>query len=272
MIRELVGHFDLYLETPWPQLVTDLPIRCIRAAGTRLHMQNRNLARPDLKWHAAPKRAQERKVSYRGATDSILSAMMESVRVVSKTITFDLPDFSPMGKSSYIVVRPATIRRESPMPARNPMPDYLALAAEKLRDHFRIVSVASLALNVEWPLLPLPYADETFHAGELRAEQLMALIAGAAGVVAGVGWAVPVAVAYRVPLFLIYGGCGTYDGPRRIFDPRMPTDLVHHAIPDHFCECGNRNHGCDKRIGTIDRQIDDWAMGLAARRSVAMAS
>jgi hypothetical protein len=219
-----------------------------------------------------PSGIRQQRVSYLGAAGTIMEGLYASLGIRPAEITFDLPAFAPWPvKRPYVVIRPATVRAEARYGARNPLPEYLAMAAEKLRAHFRIVSVADLAPNIEWPLLPLPYADETFHAGEIQVEQLLALVAGAAGVVAGVGWAVPAAVAYRVPLFLIYGG-GVNDSRARIFDTRMPTENVHHAIPDRFCKCSDRNHACDKRIASIDQQLDEWIMGLRARRSTVLAA
>lgn len=272
VIREVVEQFDVYLETPWPQIFGGLPIKCVRRP-TVLRTQEKNAKRGDLTWYVPPTGIEPKVVHYAGSKGTMLEGLCATLGVRPPVLTFDLPTFAPWpGKRPYVVVRPATVRREWPASSRNPRPDYLALAADRLREHFDVVSVADLVPNVEWPVLPLPYADETFHAGELAVEQLMALVQGAAGMVAGVGWAVPAAVAYRTPLFLIYGGSGQHDGRHRIFDSRMPSENVHHAIPDRFCLCANRSHSCDKRISTIERQVDQWAMGLAARGSPAMAA
>ena len=269
-VREITDRFDIYLETPWQQLYRDLPIRCVRR-NTKLRAQEKNAARPDLAW-AVPPSIPSVRVHYAGSRGTMLQGLFDALGLRQERITFDLPRFAPTpARRPYVVIRPAIVRKEWPALARNPRPEYLAMAAEALRPHFDIVSVADLVPDVEWPLLPLPYADETFHSGELQVERLMALVAGAAGVVAGVGWAIPAAVAYRVPLFVIYGGSGAHDGPARIFDQRMPTGLVHHALPDNFCRCADRQHACDKTISSIAKQIDDWAVGLVARATPAMA-
>ena len=269
-VREITDRFDVYLETVWPQLFGDLPVRCVRRT-TKLRAQERNAARPGLVWHAPPAIPSTR-VHYAGSRGTMLQGLFDGLGLRPDRITFDLPQFAPApARRPYVVIRPATVRKEWPALARNPRPEYLAMAAEALRHRFDIVSVADLAPGVEWPLLPLPYADETFHSGELQVEQLMALVAGAAGVVAGVGWAAPAAVAYQVPMFLIYGGSGAHDGPARIFDPRMPTGLVNYALPDRFCLCSDRQHRCDKEISTIESQLARWAVGLAARATPAMA-
>jgi hypothetical protein len=271
VLRELTKTHEVWLSTPWPQLVADLPVRCVRIE-TALRTQVRNMAQV-ANWATPPRGLTAHPVTYTGRAGTMLQGLCDALGVQTDRLTFDLPAFAPDRKRPpYIVIRPATLRTEWPAASRNPLPEYLAVAAERLRKDFHIVSVADLKPGVEWPVLPLPYADETLHAGELGVEQLLALIAGAAGVVGGVGWLVPAAVAYRVPLFLIYGGWGRDNGPDRIFDARMPAGLVHEAIPERFCRCADRNHACDRRIGDIEGQLEQWAVGLSARRAPAMAA
>lgn len=268
VVRELTVVHDIWLETPWPELYADLPIHCVRVE-TQLRTQAKNVARR-TEWAVPPRELKPRQITYSGADGSQLEGLCAALGVKADRLTFDLPPLPEQDREPYIVIRPATVRTEWPAEARNPLPEYLAMAAETLRRHFRIVSVADLSPGAEWPVLPLPYADETYHAGELGVEELLALIAGAAGVVGGVGWLVPAAVAARVPMFLIYGGWGRSNGPARIFDRRMDVSLIEQAIPDRFCGCGNRNHACDKRISGIGEQIERWTMGLLALRAPAM--
>lgn len=271
VLRELTRAADLYLETPWPQLYSDLPIRCVRPPTTsgawRLRTQTKNLHRTATAiWYVPPAAAQHRRVHYANRNGTtMLHGLCDAAGVHAKTLTFDLPTFADASlRAPYIVIRPATIRTEWKSDSRNPRPEYLALAAEKLRRHFRIISVADLAAGAEWALPPLPYADETFHAGELGVEQLLALVENAAGVVGGVGWLVPAAIAYQVPMFLLYGGQGANNGPARIFDPRMKTDLVYQVRPDRFCMCAVSSHACDKRIGSVEAQLGNWIVQLAS--------
>lgn len=273
VIRELAQTREIWLKTPWPQLYADLPVRSVRPE-TKLRTQARNVAQWSA-WARPPRGLAEQRISYAGREGTMLEGLCAALGVKADRLTFDLPrSFSGCGEDrpAYIVIRPASVRAEWPAAARNPLPEYLALAAETLRKDFRIVSVADLAPAVEWPVLPLPYADETFHAGELGVEQLLALVAGAAGVVGGVGWLVPAAVAHQVPMFLIFGGWGRDNGPKRIFDRRMRTGLIEQAVPQRFCLCGNREHACDKRIDGIEEQLQRWRLGLLARGSPAMAA
>lgn len=269
VIREVPG--DHHLITAWPQLYADLPrIRCVRP-DTRLRTQVKNVRRPDLRW-AVPPAPPPRHVHYVGQPGSMLAALCRSFDVRPKRITFDAPRFEQTAREPYIVVRPATVRSEWRADGRNPDPQYIARAVDALRRQYRVVSVADLAAGAEWPVEPLPYADEHFHAGELQLEQLLALVAGAAAVVGGVGWLVPAAVAYQVPMLLLFGGWGAANGPQRIFDPRMDTSRIHQVLPDRFCMCGSWRHACDKTITNLDEHLERFTLRLAAQRPPAVAA
>lgn len=259
----------VFLETPWPQLYSDLPILCVRST-TRLRTQAKNVERI-LDWHSIPRGTEMRRVHYT-AGGTMLQSLCAAAGVQPAKLTFDLPDFGKQAREPYIVIRPATIRAEWRADSRNPKPEYLAKAAERLRRDFRIISVADLSPNVEWPVLPLPYADETFHNGELGVEHLMSLVANAAAVIGGVGWLLPAAIAYRVPMLLIYGGQGIHNGPARIFDPRLDIGLIEQARPDPLCMCASNSHNCEKTIKGFDDQLERWAIRLAPRGKAAMDS
>jgi hypothetical protein len=276
IVRELAKVRPVYLITAWPQLYADVPDIWPLRVASRLRTQTKNMKRDDLTWSAWPRsRIPEIRINYVSRPKvSILEALGASVGLQPDALTFDLPSFGlpyPLGKP-YIVIRPATIRTEWLATGRNPDPEYLALAADKLRDFFQIISIADLAPGEEWALEPLPYADQTFHAGELTIEETLSLVQGAAGVVGGVGWLVPAAIAYRTPMLLIFGGWGFYNGPERIFDSRIDASNVRSLLPPQFCRCRDQSHPCDKRIPNIEADIDRWALDLVASRQAAMAS
>lgn len=255
----------VYLSTPWPQLYADLPeVRCVRPA-TRLRTQRKNAARHDLAWQRAPVAARPRRWHYVSRPGSLLDALCTDLGIAPEAIDFNGPPVPSEPRPPYVVVRPATVRQEWPAAARNPRPEYLAQAAAAARRRgLRIVSVADLAEGQEWALAPLPDADETYHAGELPLEWLLGLVAGAAGVIGGVGWLLPAALAYRVPMLLIYGGAGGHHGPERILDPRMDTSHIEQALPAAFCRCKDHGHACDKTITDMEAHIESW-LRLAAR-------
>lgn len=254
VVRELG---PVSLMTPWPQLYADLPVRCVRPQ-TRLRTQARNVARRDHHWHAVPGSVRWQTLGYDGA-DTMLQSMMRVVGLQREKIDFSGPPVVKPQRAPYIVVRPATVREEWRADARNPLPEYLVRAVDALKDRFTIISVADLVPGREWAMEPLPFAHEQFHRGELPLEALLALVAGAAGVIGGCGWLVPAAVAYRVPMLLLHGGWGIPNGPQRIFDPRMDTSLIEQAMPDSYCMCNDRLHACDKRISGLDGHIARFA-------------
>ena len=269
VVREVARSREVYLETTWPQLYADLPVRCVRAS-TRLRTQAKNAARAGLAWHDPPPAAKRVRWHYEGRNGSILECLAKPLSAQPRV--FDLPAFAVPSREPYIVVRPATVRREWPADSRNPHHGYIDRAVRALRDRYRIVSVADLRSGDEWPAEPLPYADEAYHRGELTIEQLLGLVAGAAGVVAGVGWIVPAAIAYRVPLLVIFGGWGVHNGPARLFDAPMEMSAVHQVLPDRFCMCASASHHCDKRVGNFDAHADAFAVRVATHRAAELAA
>jgi hypothetical protein len=269
--RERSKREPVFLETAWPQLLTDIPnVHPVRTS-TILRTQARNIARPDLHWHPPPSGTATH-LHYVNSTGTMLQGLMDAWQVKTEAITFDLPVLpAPIFSTPYIVIRPNTVRKEWMAESRNPRSEYLALAAERLRRDFCIISVADLVPGVEWAVGELPYADQTFHAGELQVEQLLSLVANAAAVVGGVGWLTPAAVAARVPMLCLFGGWGVHNGPARIFDPRMNTSLIDQVLPDNFCMCRSRDHACGKQISNIGERIEQFAVRLAARESLGLA-
>lgn len=270
VLREVVKSRAVYLDTPWPQIYADLPIRCVKARTT-LRTQAKNAERP-WRWHAVPGLVDHHRLHYVNHPGTMLEALCAEMRVKAGMIDFSGPPVPRLVREPYIVVRPVTNRTEWQAGSRNPKPEYVARAVDALRQRFRVVSVADISPPHETVEAPLPYADEVYHRGELSIEQLLAMVAGASAVVGGVGWLAPMAVAYRVPMLLIFGGWGMHNGPARIFDPRMDTSRIHQALPDRFCLCGSRDHACDKTISRLDEHLERFQMELAASRSAPVAA
>ena len=99
----------------------------------------------------------------------------------------------------------------------------------------------------------------------------MGLVQDAAGVIGGVGWLLPAALAYRVPMLCIWGGWGTPNGPQRVLDPRLDVSKLVQAVPDAFCMCNDRDHLCNKTINDFERYVDEFLRhaGSSASASVA---
>lgn len=243
----------VHLLTPWPQLYADLPnVKCCRP-HTKLRTQAINEARDGFTWHNPPA-GPHLKIMYGG--EGIIPGMTRVFGVAPGV--FDLPNFGPSPiPGRYVVVRPVTVRAEWRADSRNPLPGYVAEAADYARSKgFRVVSVADLADGAEWALDPLPPAHVTFHKGELPVEQLLALVQGAAAVIGGIGWIVPACIAAKVPAWIVCGGQGGFNSPELINVPG--ADWVRYAVPNRFCRCTQRAHDCDKRITSHAQKFAEW--------------
>lgn len=251
-IKQLPG--ELYVDTPWPELLADLPNVHFVRPQTNLRTQAKNIARQGRAWETPPPRHPARQIRY--GTEGIIQGMTASFGVAPGA--FDLPPLPASPETGhYVVVRPATVRSEWRADTRNPDPEYIAqAAAEAQRRGYRVISVADLLNGVEWPLDPLPPADVHYHEGELPVEQLLALVQGAAAVIGGIGWLVPAALAAKVPAWIICGGQGGYNAPELIC-PAEST--ITFAVPDNFCRCRLKQHNCDKRISDYGSKLAHWA-------------
>lgn len=242
----------IYLETAWPQLYADMDVLCVQPTTT-LRTQVKNMT--GREWHRAPRGMPKQRIGYDG-NGSMLQSMCESVGAPQRKVVFDGPRVIIPGRRPYIIVRPATVRTEWRADARNPDPRHLHTAALAARDAgYAVISVADLAEGKEWAVEPLPFAHERLHRGELSFTDLLGLVAGADGAIGGVGWLAPAAVAYRVPMLLLYGGAGGYNGPQRIFDSPMNLDRIVQVMPDKYCMCRDNQHNCDKTTSQLEPHI-----------------
>lgn len=250
---------DVWLETPWPELYKDLPNVHFVRPNTHLRTQAKNIDRYD-KWET-PK-GPRTNIAY--GRLGIINGMHNCFNAVNQD--FDLPDFgeSPV-KGDYIVVRPVTVRSEWRAEARNPLPEYVAVAAAMARARgYKVVSVADLLPQQEWALSPLPEADLTYHKGELSVSQLMALTIGAKAVIGGIGWIVPAAIASHIPALIVCGGQGGFNSPELITHSSMDLTKIEFLVPDNFCLCSQKEHNCDKRISEYEQRIAKWFDGLSS--------
>ena len=244
----------VYLDTPWPEIYSDIPgVHFIRPQTT-LRTQAKNIAR-HADWVMPPTRQPTRQIRY--GAEGIIQGMTACFGVAPGE--FDLPPLPPPPEQGkYVVVRPATVRSEWRADTRNPDPWYIALAAvEAMKQGYRVVCVADLVDGVEWlagghP----PPADVYYLKGELPVEQLLSLVANASAVIGGIGWLVPAALAARVPAWIICGGQGGFNAPELIC-PSGST--ITFAVPDNFCRCKLKQHNCDKRISDYDSKLTEWA-------------
>ena len=263
---------QVFLRTTWPQIYRDLPNVFPVAGRTTLRTHRKNVdAQAASVWHAEPKsiarRIQYKNGSWSLTRKSILAAMQHCFGVKAKV--FDLPEFEgPKIAGEYAIVRPVTIRREWRNEARNPLAEYVCVAARQLRAlGFRVVSVADLVPGAEWSE-QLPDCDEDYTHGELSLEQMLGAVRGAAIVVGGVGWIVPAAIAAGVPLITILGGMGGHNAPEKVAGAPMNLSRTRWIYPDRFCRCIDRQHHCDKKISGFEEKFSQALEELCSTRSL----
>lgn len=252
----------VYLHTCWWQFYQDIPGVELIKPNTRLRTQNKNANKaPEGVWtqkkpHITPYNTH--RVFYTG--NGILNGMQSCLKI--KPDFIDLPDFGePVVQEKYALIRPVTIRKEWQNEARAPLPIYIAETMEILRNQgYTVVSVADLEDGKEWLIGDYPKADITFHKGELSLEQLMAITAGASLIVGGVGWIVPVGVAYNVPTWIIGGGHGAFNHPDLLL-PKHQDHKVSFVLPDKYCRCREHYHKCNKVITNHGEKFTNWLRG-----------
>lgn len=251
-IKQLPG--ELFIDTPWPELLADLPNVHFIRPQTTLRTQSKNIAR-HTNWVMPPGRQPTRQIRY--GAEGIITGMTNCFGVLPGE--FDLPPLPPSPETGkYVVVRPATVRSEWRADTRNPDPHYINVAAHlaEMRG-YKVISVADLVDGVEWIVDGHDYPiDVQYHKGELPVEQLLALVQGAAAVIGGIGWLVPAALAAKVPAWIMCGGQGGFNSPHQICPP---GSTITFAVPDNFCRCRLKQHDCDKRISGYDAKLTDWA-------------
>ncbi len=249
------------LVTPWPQFFHDLGVKLYPYhCGIRTCQANENRSQHYYADTRTPRSLLGLRYdgihlqgTYGGPKLTVFQSMEKLCGARMGAIAMDLPDFGPSPiEGDYILVRPVTQRTDWISFSRNPQPEYVAQAAAMARrDGYKLVMVAALTDGVEWLLDPVPEVDVSYMHGELTAETLMRIVAGARGIISPVGWAVPASLAYDVPLLCVVGGQLGNNDPKVLTDPRLVSNRITWATPDRPCYCGNVTHECDREISDL---------------------
>ena len=269
-VRAAASKFDVYLETPWPELFADLDIKFVRGQR-QLRTQQKNMRRQDAtRWWSQRLPSWQVRLGYTSlGTHSIIRSLERrwaGIGIGFDPALFDLPDMGPspmLADRPIAVVRPATVRTEWCNEARNPWPEYInAIAADLMTTH-QVVAVADLCPGEEWLTGAIPLAHRYFMFGELNVCELLALIKEADVIVGGVGLIVPAGLALHKKTFVVLGGHGGHNAPEKITDPRLDLSRIGFAIPETFCRCTNMLHNCVKDIADPVDQFNRWFHSLA---------
>jgi hypothetical protein len=265
--------YEVWLDTPWPELYEDLNIRFVRG-NRKLRTQSKNIAlQPKERWSKPPPMREIKTVSYGSdlTTYPLITALerrWSALKVSFDPALFDLPDMGPspvVSDRPIAVIRPVTRRTEWDNTARAPRPEYIyALAAELMATH-TVVAVADIEAGHEWLVGTLPPAHHHFIFGELKVRELLALLRDADIVVGGVGWIVPAGLALKTRTFVVLGGHAGHNSPDKITDPRLDLSRIGFAMPENFCGCVRMLHDCDK---TIADPLGDLSRFRAAGQKV----
>src|SRR5665213_4396642 len=115
-VRAAAAQYEaVYLETPWPELYCDLPVRFCKRSNN-LRTQAKNVARYS-DWVATPADIKTVYLSYQNTTGSFQSAMEATLPLGDTPYKFDLPSYGqppihlPLDRP-LALVRPVTVRRE----------------------------------------------------------------------------------------------------------------------------------------------------------------
>jgi hypothetical protein len=258
-IKALSRDWDVFLETAWPELYSDLPVKFVNPQ-TRLRTQAKNAARSKIEWAARPSGCKQVKRNsyvnaFRGGR-SIIAGMEESFGIKLNAADFDLPPLPLVAKNDkpLAFVRPVTLRREWFNAARNPDPKYIADIVETLRSTHYIVAVADIEPGAEWLVGPPLRVNHDFTSGELKVMDMLALLGASDLVIGGVGWIVPASIALKRHCFVVLGGQGGHNAPDKILDRRLDCSRIGFAMPENFCRCTSMRHNCDKTISNLQLQ------------------
>lgn len=265
-IKQISG--TVYLQTPWPEIYSDLPnVRCM-PSGTNLRTQKKNETKAAYRFTSAPHCSRKLKIDYSGR--NMLTGMAEAMPGRFKIQPLDLPTTGPaLLAGSYVIIRPCTVRKEWVAESRNPKPEYIEMAAKALKAAgIYTVCVADIDDTNEWLVGNLPECDCYYIKGELSISQVMNLAEHAVGIVSGVGFALPLAMAYKIPLLCVLGGCLGYNGPEMTTHPDSNSAMVTFATPDKPCYCKVRDHKCSKEITGYEQQLTAWVGGISQRALV----
>jgi hypothetical protein len=259
VLRALLQQYStVWLETPWPSVYHDLPVK-LSPVRTKLRTQQANVAREKRRYHGqAPAGLPSHRIWYshdqvRGA-GGFLAGMCTASGVAKGDFSLPVPAEWTQAATERLllagwtgqpvmVYRPLVDRTEwTGCKARNP--DELAYVTlfEAIAERYFVVSVADLVPKVEWLASPPVGADAVFHKGELRFEELAGLAKLASLVFCSPGFMLVLAQAVRAPMVAVFGGHES----ARLYSHGYAENLLIEPIKP--CECFSHTHRCDKRI------------------------
>jgi hypothetical protein len=265
-VKKLCEYRDVYLDTPWPEIYEDLPVKFVLKPRL-LRTQMKNVERqPVTRWSALPGHPVDTKrINYFDPGMghlSIPTAIGLKFGIPADWSSWDLPPSHPCPIrgvwAPIAAIKTTTIRQEWKSHARNPRPEYVNWIADKLMATHFVVAVGDVDGNAEMFVGDPPPCHVAFNKGELQIERLIALVRHADIIVGGVGWNVPMSIALKTKSFVILGGRGAHNAPEVITDPAMDLTHIGFAKPKQYCRCSSAQHDCNKVIPDLAEQWQSY--------------
>lgn len=165
-----------------------------------------------------------------------------------------------VGDAPFAIIRRATLRAEWRAVSRNPAPGLIDLAAQRARAKgLKLVSVGWIKDQEEiYAESNKIEMDQEFDHGGLNLETVFGLTYLSRITITPQGFALPMAMSARAPVFVVYGG---YVNHRHLVDT-IHSDLVGYVEPENQCGCFEIAHECkkdiphDKLVATFDEFFD----------------
>lgn len=282
VIRELKKSYDVWLETPWPSLYTDMEINLI-TKGSSLRTQAKNAAREAGKFSKfkPPVGAKRLIVAY---PPSLVRKCRSVYAAMSAKCGVPESDFRLTVKNEWLeradqliaswntnkpilIYRPLVERKEwGGNKARNPDENAYKAMFDAIQQGFFVVSVADLEENKEWQVGKRVKADIEYHKGELDIEILAGLFKRASLVFTSPGFAVVLAQSVGTAVISVFGGyesaysfsSGEKYAPYLGINPITPCDCFSHGhkckkaidIPDAMRKAKKFSNEAKQKIGT----------------------
>lgn len=259
IIRRLAQVRSVYLRTPWPQLYKDIGSVSFVQMETRLRTQTKNILKNHQTYATLPAvydRMRLSYVSYQKKGVAFYKGLSAAAGLLNFKYYLNLRSACKERKN-YAVIRPATLRQEWKAPSRNPRPEYIQNAINRLAERgIETIVVADIDPPHEIYDGPRPSASRYYEFGELGVEQVLDLVHQAKIVVGPVGFIAPMCIALGTPAVILHGGVGGYSSPQMINAPGEGE--LTHVLPKSYCYCQNHSHNCNKEMDTqlIKKAID----------------
>lgn len=258
IVRQLMNHDEVWLETPWPQVYHDMPALHLMSKGSSLRTQAKNAARNAQLFNArtAPAGSRHLKVWYAPQVvrqcGSVLGAMAATCGVAVDDFSLPVPADWLQESEQHVKTdkpilfyRPLVERKEwGGCASRNPDHAAYAEILARVRPGFHVVSIADLEDGKEWLAGKGGDADSVLHAGELTFEAMAGLMKRAALALTAPGFATVLAQAVGTRSITVFGG---YEDARSFSAGAQLTPSLF-IEPEKPCACFSHRHACDKRI------------------------